>query len=82
MIINITTYLGSVRTLDTLDTTVWINGDKLTADKDRVSSGILPPQHWFDGLDDCPNKGDEFETVMLKSKTVMLNSSFNSDNFR
>jgi len=64
MIINIMTYLGSLRTLDTLDTTVWINGDKLTADNDRVSSRILSPLHWFDGLDDCPTKGDEFEHLL------------------
>ena len=45
MIINVITYLGSLRTLHTLDTPVSINGDKLTADNDRVSTGILSPLH-------------------------------------
>ena len=57
MIINVITYLGSLRTLHTLDTPVSINGDKLTADNDRVSTG-------FDGFDDCPTKGDEFEHLL------------------
>ena len=57
MIINVITYLGSLRTLDTLDTPVSMNGDKLTADNDRVSTG-------FDEFDDCPTKGDKFEHLL------------------
>jgi hypothetical protein len=64
MIINIITYLGSLRTLETFDTPVWMNGDKLTADNDRVSTGILSALHWFDGFDDFPTKGDEFEHLL------------------
>ena len=64
MIISITTYLGSLRTLETFDTPVWMNGDKLTADNDRVSTGILSPLLWFEGFDDCPTKGDEFEHLL------------------
>ena len=60
MIINITTYLGSLRALETDGTTLWTNGDRLTADKDRVSSRILSPLQWFDGDKDCPTKEDEF----------------------
>ena len=39
-----------------------MNGDKLTADNDRVSTG-------FDGFDDCPTKGDEFEHLLAKKIT-------------
>ena len=60
MIKNITTYLGSLRAL----TTLWTNGDRLKADKDRVSSRILSPLQWFDGDNDCPTKGDEFEHLL------------------
>ena len=58
MIINITTYLGSLRALETDGTTLW------TADKDRVSSRIMSPLQWFDEDKDCPTKGDEFEHLL------------------
>ena len=64
MIKNITTYLGSLRALETDDTTLWTNGERLTADKDRVSSRILSPLQWFDEDDDSPTKGDEFEHLL------------------
>ena len=49
---------------DTDETALWTNGDRLTADKDRVSSRILSARKWFDGDDDCPTKGDEFEHLL------------------
>ena len=64
MIININTYSGTLRALDTDEATLWTNGDRLTADKDRISSGILSPLQWFDGDNDCPTKGDEFEHLL------------------
>ena len=64
MFVVVTTYLGSLRALETDDTTLWTNGERLTADKDRVSSRILSPLQWFDGDDDCPTKGDEFEHLL------------------
>ena len=41
MIKNITTYLGSLRALNNDEPTLETNGDRLTADKDRVSSRML-----------------------------------------
>ena len=52
MIKNITTYLCSLRALDTDETALWTNGDRLTALK------------WFNGDDDCSTKGDEIEHLL------------------
>ena len=64
MIKNITTYLGSLRALNNDEPTLETNGDRLTADKDRVSSRMLSALKWFNGDDDWPTKGDEFEHLL------------------